>query len=408
MGYLQLLRENANFRNLYISRLISLFGDWVNLIAIFTLIREILGPSPIASSIVLVLKFLPNTLVSPIAGIFADRYDRKTILIWSDISRFLVVACFWLVPLFPNIWFIYTLIFLQTALGTFFEPARTAMMPDIVPGKALITANALGGIAWALMLTFGSAAGGILTELFGWRVNITIDALSYLISAIFILRIKYTPTYKPVESEKRSGWNENKELYTRLYNDPRLFHLSILKGTYSIGGAASLMLTMYGQEIFPSGATGAMSLSALLVARGLGATFGPVIGRWYAESDTTKLQRVVLFSLIIFGFFYTVLSVTNNLWLACLMVFFAHMGGSSLWAFSTVLLQIEAAPDIRGRVFGFEFGLATLSSSIATLLFGYLIDIDALSIREASAAMGVSLALPVCLWLYALQRHFKK
>lgn len=408
MGYLQLLRENSNFRNLYISRLISLFGDWVNLIAIFTLIKELIGPSPIATSIVLVLKFLPNTLLSPIAGIFADRYDRKTILVWSDITRFLVVCCFLLVPIFPNIWFIYTLIFLQTALGTFFEPARTAMMPDLVPGKALVTANALGGIAWALMLTFGSAAGGILTELFGWQVNITIDAVSYLISAIFIFRIQYTPTYKPITSQKRSGWSENKELYARLFADPRLFHLSILKGAYSIGGAASLMLTMYGQEIFPSGTTGAMSLSALLVARGLGATLGPVIGRWYAQSDTIKLQKVVLFSLIIFGFFYTILSVTNNLFLACLVVFFAHMGGSSLWAFSTVLLQIEAAPDIRGRIFGFEFGLATLSSSIATLFFGYLIDIDVLTIRQASAAMGISLALPISLWLYALRHHFRE
>jgi MFS family permease len=408
VGYLQLLRENSNFRNLYISRLISLFGDWVNLIAIFTLIKELIGPSPIATSIVLVLKFLPNTLLSPIAGIFADRYDRKTILVWSDITRFLVVCCFLLVPIFPNIWFIYTLIFLQTALGTFFEPARTAMMPDLVPGKALVTANALGGIAWALMLTFGSAAGGILTELFGWQVNITIDAVSYLISAIFIFRIQYTPTYKPITSQKRSGWSENKELYARLFADPRLFHLSILKGAYSIGGAASLMLTMYGQEIFPSGTTGAMSLSALLVARGLGATLGPVIGRWYAQSDTIKLQKVVLFSLIIFGFFYTILSVTNNLFLACLVVFFAHMGGSSLWAFSTVLLQIEAAPDIRGRIFGFEFGLATLSSSIATLFFGYLIDIDVLTIRQASAAMGISLALPISLWLYALRHHFRE
>lgn len=407
MGYIQLLKENANFRNLYLSRLVSLFGDWLNLIAVFTLIKEIIGSSPLAISIVLVLKFLPNTLVSPIAGIFADRYNRKTILIWSDISRFLVVISFWLVPYFPNIWFVYTLIFLQTAFGTFFEPARTAMMPEIVPGKDLVTANALGGIAWALMLTFGSAAGGILTELLGWRWNITIDAFSYLLSALLLLRIKYTPTLEPRPKETRSGWRENKELYSKLFSDPRLFHLAILKGTYSIGGAASLMLTMYGQDIFPTGTTGALGLSALLVARGLGAALGPVIGRWYAQSDPVKLRQVVLISLIVFGCFYLLLAASTSLSWACFLVFVAHMGGSSLWAFSTVLLQFEAAPEIRGRIFGFEFGLATLSSSLATLFFGYLVEINFLTIREAAATMGFSLLLPVVMWVYAMRTHFK-
>jgi len=407
VGYIQLLRENANFRNLYLSRLISLFGDWLNLIATFTLIKEIIGTSPLAVSIVLVLKFLPNTLVSPIAGIFADRYNRKSILIWSDVSRFLVVISFWLVPYFPNIWFVYTLIFLQTAFGTFFEPARTAMMPEIVPGKDLVTASALGGIAWALMLTFGSAAGGIITELLGWRWNITIDALSYLVSALLILKIKYQPSVEAKPKAQRSGWLENRELYSKLLSDPKLFHLAILKGTYSIGGAASLMLTMYGQDIFPTGNTGALGLSALLVARGLGAAAGPVVGRWYAESDPAKLRKVVLTSLVVFGFFYLLLAISTSLPWACLIVFFAHMGGSSIWAFSTVLLQFEAAPEIRGRVFGFEFGLATLSSSLATLLFGYLVEINILTVREAAAAMGISLLLPVCMWTYAMRKYFK-
>jgi MFS family permease len=299
------------------------------------------------------------------------------------------------------------LIFLQTACGTFFEPARTAMMPEIVPGKELVTANALGGIAWALMLTLGSAAGGILTELLGWRVNILIDATSYLLSALLILKINYQP--EPIKKERAtsSGWSENRELYARLLADPKLFNLAILKGAYSIGGAASLMLTMFGQEIFPSGETGAMSLSALLVARGMGATLGPVLGRWYAQSDQFKLRKVVLASLIIFGLFYLLLAASTNIWVACGLVFFAHMGGSSLWAFSTVLLQFEAAPDIRGRVFGFEFGLATLSSSIATLFFGYLIDSHILTVREASAVMGLSLMLPISLWAYAMRKYFK-
>ncbi len=407
MGYIELLRGNANFRNLYLSRLVSLFGDWLNLIAIFTLIKEVIGPSPLATSIVLVLKFLPNTLLSPVAGILADRYNRKQILIWSDITRFIVVACFLVVPLFPNIWLIYILIFLQTALGTFFEPTRTAMMPELVPGKDLVTANTLGGIAWALMLTFGSAVGGILTELLGWQVNILIDAASYILSALLILKIKYTPEIDNSHKVKASGWADNKELYLRLFSEPRLFHLAILKGTYSLGGAASLMLTMFGQEIFPSGTTGAMSLSALLVARGLGAAIGPVIGRAYAQSDQKKLRQVLLAALVIFGLFYIGLALAPNLWAACIMVFFAHMGGSSLWAFSTVLLQFEASPDIRGRIFGFEFGLATLTSSLATLIFGYLIDANLVTIREASAAMGFSLALPIGVWIYAKKRHFR-
>ena len=118
-GYWALARDNANFRYLWLGQISSLLGDWFNLIASAALIAQ-LTESGLAVGMLFVVRMLAPVLVSPLAGVAADRYNRKHILIAADMGRFFTAAAFLLVRSPEQVWLVYLLSFLQLGIGGFF------------------------------------------------------------------------------------------------------------------------------------------------------------------------------------------------------------------------------------------------------------------------------------------------
>jgi MFS family permease len=151
VGYIQLLRKNTNYRNLWFGQIVSLLGDWFNLIASASLIG-ILTQSGVAVGGLFVVRLLAPFLVSPVAGVVADRYNRKTILIITDITRALTVLGFLFIRESGQVWLLYVLTAIQLGISGFFFPARSAILPDVVSSQELGAANALGSATWSIML----------------------------------------------------------------------------------------------------------------------------------------------------------------------------------------------------------------------------------------------------------------
>src|SRR5512143_1530340 len=108
VGYVELLRSNRNFRRLWIGRLISQTGDWFNSVALFTLLLSLTGSGE-AVGYILIIKLLPSFFAGPIAGVAADRFNRKTIMIFADVVRGILVLGFLLVQRPEQIWMVYAL-----------------------------------------------------------------------------------------------------------------------------------------------------------------------------------------------------------------------------------------------------------------------------------------------------------
>src|SRR5436853_6382975 len=108
VGYIELLRGNRNFRRLWVGRLISQPGDWFNSVALFTLLLNLTGSGE-AVGLVLIIKLLPQFLVGPLAGVVADRFNRKAIMIWADVLRGLLVFGFLFVERREQVWMVYVL-----------------------------------------------------------------------------------------------------------------------------------------------------------------------------------------------------------------------------------------------------------------------------------------------------------
>ncbi|MCB0145981.1 MAG: MFS transporter, partial [Caldilineaceae bacterium] len=135
-GYVELVRDNANFRYIWLGEIVSLLGDWFNLIASATLIARLTGSGAAVGGL-FVLRMVAPFLVSLLAGVVADRYNRKQILIWSDLLRGVVVLGFFFVREANDVWLLYVLTALQLGIGGLFFPARNAILPDLVREEEL-------------------------------------------------------------------------------------------------------------------------------------------------------------------------------------------------------------------------------------------------------------------------------
>src|ERR1051325_4912445 len=192
VGYVELLSRNRDFRNLMIGRFISQLGDWFNSVALFTLLLNLTGSGE-SVALVLIIKLLPTFFFGPLAGVVADRFNRKAVMIAADVLRGLVVLGFLLIRGSNQVWMVYLLTTLQVVLSTFFEPAESASVPNIIRRRELVTANALGSVSWSATLAIGAALGGFVTDLFGRNTAFVIDSLSFFLSALFIISVRIPP-----------------------------------------------------------------------------------------------------------------------------------------------------------------------------------------------------------------------
>jgi hypothetical protein len=180
--------------------------------------------------------------------------------------------------------------------------------------------------------------------------------------------------------------------------------LMFVKAGWGLAGGVLLLLTIFGQRIFPVGSTSAGGIGILYGARGIGAGLGPIALRWILGQTPKTLRRTIGPAYFIVGGFYVLLAGAPSLPLAALCVLCAHFGGSILWVFSTVLLQMEVPDRFRGRVFAAELALVTLTSSISSYFTAFALDRGGWSPRTLSFTLGAMFCVPGLIWLVMVSR----
>jgi MFS family permease len=406
-GVTSVLRHNRNFRLLYIGQAISQLGDWFNAVAVFALLLDLTG-SATAVAWMMVVQFLPMAIVGPVAGVVVDRVDRRRLMIATDVVRGVLVLGLLLVQHREQVWIAYVVTILCVSAQAFFEPARTSTIPNITTAEELMPANALSSATWSAMLAIGASVGGLVTVLSGRNVAFLINAASFFASAYFISRTRYdsTPPAAPRQAglAALSGVPDLLDGLRYVRQRSHVAALMFVKTGWGIAGGVLLLLTIFGQRVFPVGATSAGGIGILYGARGIGAGLGPIALRWILGQQPAALRRAIGPAYFIVGGFYVLLAWAPNLPVAALCVLCAHFGGSILWVFSTVLLQMEVPDKFRGRVFAAELALVTLVSSISSYATAYALDHAQWSPRALSFVLGCLFVVPGVLWVAMLSR----
>lgn len=405
-GYWALLRDNRNFRRLWLGQVVSQIGDWLDYVALLTLLLTLTGSGTVVAAM-LVARFLPTFFVGPLAGVVVDRLNRKHVMVAADLCRALVILGLLLVRRPEHVWISYVVVALCVSLTAFFEPARNATIPNVTAPHELVVANTLGSVTWSVSLGLGSALGGFITAAAGPRAAFVLDALSFACSAWLIGGIALAP--RKHAAVPRIGWRavlgfaDLVEGARYLRHHPRVASVVLVKSGWSLAGGLILLHSIFGERIYPVWGSAAAGIGMLATARGIGTALGPLVARrWFGDSPRA-LALGIGAGFYVVGAFYLIFAAVNDLPLALVVLLTAHMGGSTLWVFSTTLLQMAVPDALRGRVFAAELALMTLGLTLSNFVTGWALDTLGWSPRTLAALLGGLCFVPGSVWLL-LQR----
>ncbi len=390
-GYGQLLRESPDFRSLWLGQLVSFIGDWFNFIALYAAVQEVTS-SGRAVALVMVAKMLPVFLVTPIAGPLVDRFDRRRILILTDVVRAGCALGLILAHQAGSLVGLYGCTIVMMMGTGIAVPTKNAVLPMIVPRRDVAAANALSGGTWSAMLAVGAALGGIATELLGIDMAFLLDAATFGVSILFFARL---PTLPAPHSEgvKTAGFSEGMRYLAR---NRYILALASLKPAMQVSGGLLALIPFYGSGVF-SGADGPIFVGILFAMRGVGAVIGSLVMRVLLGDRARTMRRAIIAAFALSGASYALLSLSQTYWQAVLAYFGAAVGSSTIWVFSGTLLQTESDAAYHGRVFSFEFGLNTLVLGASSYVAGAAID-RGYSFSDVALSFGSLSLIPLLVW----------
>lgn len=401
IGYGALLHGNHNFRLLWGGQIVSLLGDWFNLIASALLIAQLTGSGAAVGGL-FVVRFLSPFLVSPFAGVAADRYNRKHLLILTDIIRGITVIGFLFINSPELVWLVYALTAIQMAGQGFFFPARNAILPDIVTQNELGAANALSSATWSVMLAFGAALGGVFSGIWGIHPAFILDALTFFLSAAILSRMVYTPPIELAESDKsiKAALTQYFDGLKYLRQHVDIFWIATHKAANGlfVAGAFQVVQVTIASEYFPRGEGGGTSLGLIYVATGIGTGIGPILARYFTGDRNRPLRFAILVGYLCSIVGLAVTSTLASFPIVLIGAFLRGFGGGTMWVLSTQLLMQLVPVEVRGRVFSTEFAMSTLAGAIAAGTTGALLD-TVFSISQMLQILSVLTLIPTGLWL---------
>lgn len=401
--FLELLRTNRNYRYTWLGQIVSEIGDHFNTIAVFSLILERTGSGAVVSAVMLA-RAIPMMLAGPVAGVSLDRFDRRKLMLASDLIRGCVGLLFILTVAYEPLWPIYVLSGALMFASPFFTSGRTAILPTIASPDELHTANSLTQTTKYMTVTLGTLFGGVSAAGLGYEAAFLINGLSFLFSAwmIWLLRLKrghFRPERKALtEQDVAKPWSEYREGLRYLTSKPLLFGIALLHVGWAVGGgAAQILFSLFGEKVFDRGATG---IGVIWSAAGFGLLVGSAFGHWAGKRISFDgYKKLIGVGFLVHGLCYILFSQAPTFWLAFFLVGLSRTGVG----LSTVLNQAQLLQHVddafRGRVYS---TIETMTWTVMMLsLTAAGVAADAYSPRTIGAVAGCCGTVTGLVWLWA-------
>jgi len=357
-----------NYRLFFSGQSISLIGTWMQRIALPWLVYQMTG-SALLLGVVGFAGQIPAFLLSPIAGVLTDRWNRYHVLLVTQIiSMIQAIILAWLcLTGLIQIWHI---IVLSTALGcinAFDIPSRQSFVIDMVEKKEdLGNAIALNSLMFNGARLIGPSIAGIMLASTSEGFCFLINAVSYMFVIISLLMMKIR--IKEVRKKKSEILIELKEGLNYIFGFPPIKHLILLLGISSLMGMSySVLMPVFAKEILHGGSN---TYGFLMGAAGFGALLGAL---FLASRDTVlKLGRIIPAAAIIFGSGLVLLSFSRIFPISLVLMIFIGLGLMLLAASSNTVLQTITDDDKRGRVMSFYTMAIMGTAPFGSLMAGWL------------------------------------
>ena len=343
-GKLAALRYR-DFRLFWTGLLISNIGTWMQMTATNWLLYQLTG-SPVLLGLNGIFRAVPAIGLGVISGTFADRYDRRKLMLWTEVASGLLVLGLGILDHSGRIepWHIYAFTFLNASVGSFDGPARQALYPNLVPRSALANAVALNSLLWKGSALLGPFLAGVAISWMGTAGAFYANAATYVVVvfAIWMMRVTSRGSSKP-----RGLLSETTEGFSYIVSRPVVLGIMAMEAVASIFGLNHTVLTIFASDILRVGAHG---FGLLQSARGLGAVIGSSI---YIGVGQRPYQGKILFvSALLYGGGFALFGISPSFLLSLLLM--GLVGATdTIWGASRgTILQLTTPDTFRGRVMG--------------------------------------------------------
>ncbi len=361
-----------NFRFLWLGQIVSNFGDSMTNLALLLLINHLTGSTAALASMAILLA-LPSLTFGLFAGVIVDRADRKRIMLLSDLLRSIFVLGFILVDGPERIWLLYGIGFVQASIGSFFTPARGALLPNLVPKEGLLVANSVAQTSRIIFGLLGTGFGGwVIGNYESYRLVFVLDALTFLLSMAFISRIKYE---QPASENK--GPIQVKRIFRELGEGLKLtFSNRVLSASVLAFAVTMLGLGAVNILLIP------VLIDELKVAETwfayieLSQTIGMVLAGVLVAGLATRLRTTSMLSvsLVLLGITVACMSLPTAAWHIMIILFFAGLFVTPIQAAGSTIMQTAVPNDMRGRTGAANNAFITSAQLISMGCAGLLAD----------------------------------
>jgi dTMP kinase len=359
------------FRKLWNSMVFSSFGDWLGLLATTALAAQLSGGSYATANFaiagVFIARLLPAVFLGPIAGVIADRFDRRKLMVTADIFR---AALYISIPIVNTYFWLYAAMILVECLTLFWSPAKEATVPNLVGKEKLESANQasllaaygtapVAAILFSLLTLFATAIESLFPFSIGDSVDIALyaNAATFAFAAFTIWGLKEIP--KGAAADKTKGENVWKSLHDgwKSVSETKLIRGLVVGmiGAFSAAGAVIGLARTFVGDLGGGDAAYGVLFGAVFTGLAIGIAFGPKI---FAQFSRRRLFGA---SLTTAGFFLVLLALIPNLVLAVFTVIFLGAFSGITWVTGFTMLGMEVQDEVRGRTFAFVQSLIRIT-----------------------------------------------
>ena len=414
------------FRRLWQAMAFGSLGDWLGLLATTALAQQLSGGSYATANFaiagVFIARLLPAVFLGPIAGVIADRIDRRKLMVVADVIRF---ALYISIPIVNNYFWLYTATILVECVSLFWSPAKDASVPNLVPKEKLESANQVSLFAaygtapiaaglFAILALFSSAISSAFPAFKGTSVDIAlyINALSFAFSAWTIFNLREIP--KKQRSGKKAESSVGKSLiegYKAVSGSKIIRGLVVgMIGAFIAAGAVIGLARTFVGDLGGGDAGYGVLFGSVFTGLAIGIAFGPKI---FAQFSRRRLFGA---SLTIAGSFLVLLAAIPNFTLAVFIVIILGAFSGVCWVTGFTMLGLEVHDDVRGRTFAFMqsmirvtlVAVLAISPIIAAYIGEYRIKVRNTEVAYNGAAITLFFAGLFAILIGAVSYHQMK
>jgi len=385
----------ADFRRLWIAQIVSDFGDSLTFITLLFLVQRLTG-STVALAGLAISITIPSVLFGVVSGVFVDRWDRRKVMLVSDLLRGVVVLGLVFVRSADLVWLAYALAFAHAAIATLFDPAKTALLPSLVQKDNLLAANSVSQTSEVVSGLAGTAAAGLLAASLVdlWPIFV-LDAGTFLLSAYFISRIAVRPENEPADISKGGAgvWKEMVDGFGVITGSRPLMGV-VLSGAIAMLGVGTinvLMVPLIIDDLAVSESWFGLIQGSQVVGMVIAGIVVAALAARFRES------RLIVGGLIVVGVMIAAIGRVSSVWQLMVILMVVGLAVVPVGAAAGTLVQTLVPDELRGRV-GASMETVTSTASVISMGFAGVVAAS-IGTRSVFAISGaITIAAGVVAW----------